>query len=67
MIAAQLAQLEETETTGVLHWRLSELLRAGYPFDEALVLATRSHVDLHIAADLVGRGCPPDTATRILL
>jgi len=67
MTAAQLARLEENETTGLLRWRFTELLRAGYSSDDALVLATHSHVDLHTAADLVRRGCPPDTATRILL
>ena len=67
MIAPQLARLEETETTGVLRWRFTELLGAGYPPDDALVLATHSHVDLHAAEDLVRRGCPPDTAKRILL
>lgn len=67
MIARQLARLEETETTGLLRWRFMELLRAGYPSDDAFVLATHSDVDLHAAADLVRRGCPPDTAKRILL
>lgn len=67
MIARQLARLEEQETTGVLRWRFTELLRAGYPSDDALVLATHSNVDLHAAADLIRRGCPPDTAKRILL
>jgi hypothetical protein len=67
MIARQLARLEETETTGVLRWRFTELVRAGYPSEDALELATHSHVDLHTAADLVRRGCPPDTAKRILL
>lgn len=67
MIAPQLARLEETETTGLLRWRFMELLRAGYPSEDALVLATNSDVDLHAAADLVRRGCPPDTAKRIML
>jgi hypothetical protein len=67
MIAPQLARLEEAETTGVLRWRFMDLLRAGYLSDDALVLATHADVDLHTAVDLVRRGCPPDTAKRILL
>lgn len=38
-------------------WRASELLRAGYPADVAL----------HQAVELIGNGCPPDVAARILL
>jgi hypothetical protein len=57
----------ETEDERVLRWRQSELLRAGYEERLALKLALRRHVDLHVATDLVRRGCPPDTAARILL
>jgi len=67
MMASQLVRIEEIETTGLLRWRFTELLRAGYPSDDALVLATHSDVDLHTAVDLVRHGCPPDTAKRILL
>ena len=51
----------------VLAWRIAELVRAGYDFDTADLLAKRTYVDLHAATDLVGRGCPPQTAARILL
>jgi hypothetical protein len=67
MTASQLALLEETDTVGVLRWRFTELVRAGFAADDALVLATHSHVDIHTAEDLVRRGCPPGTATRILI
>ena len=51
----------------VLRWRLHELLRAGYARDDAIVLTSHREVDLHLATDLVRKGCPPATALRILL
>jgi hypothetical protein len=50
----------------VLEWRAETLLRAGFAPDAALDLAFSKHVDLHEAVRLVQRGCPPDTALRIL-
>jgi hypothetical protein len=57
----------ETEEERVLRWRHEELRRAGYPDRLALKLALRRNVDLHRAVDLLRRGCPPETAARILL
>jgi hypothetical protein len=51
----------------VVRWRLIVLLRAGYRWDEAVELATETTVDLHFAAELLGRGCPSEIARRILL
>jgi hypothetical protein len=48
-------------------WRLEELIRAGYPPHNALVLSGDPDVDLHLAVQLLARGCPPETALRILL
>jgi hypothetical protein len=50
----------------VVRWRLIVLLRAGYGWDEAVELA-ETNVDLHLAAKLLGDGCPSDVARRILL
>jgi hypothetical protein len=47
--------------------RLAELRRAGCEDDDCYVLAGRLDVDLGRAVDLVGRGCEPDLALRILL
>jgi hypothetical protein len=47
-------------------WRLSVLLDAGYPPELAELLAD-SKVDLHLAAELLERGCPAPLAARILL
>jgi hypothetical protein len=56
----------ETETERVERWRTSELMRVGFPGDDAVALAARFDVDLHEAIELVGRGCPPALAIRIL-
>ena len=50
----------------VLGWRIEQLLAAGFDSDAAFVLALDRNVDLHEAIELVGRGCPPATALRIL-
>jgi len=67
MPSSKLARLEDSDTEGILRWRFTQLLSAGYDSDDALELATHTEVDLHQAADLRRRGCPPDTAKRILL
>jgi hypothetical protein len=61
------AELEDTETERIIRWRLHELQRAGYDWQTALLIAVRTDVDLHFAAELVGMGCPTKTAARILL
>jgi len=42
-------------------------MASGYDPRTAKVLADRSDVDLHVAVDLIARGCPPAIAARILL
>jgi hypothetical protein len=56
----------ETELDRVERWRTAELMRVGYPGDDAVALAARFDVDLHDAIALVERGCPPELAVRIL-
>ena len=56
-----------TTEDSVVRWRMLVLLRAGYVWDDALELAVETDVDLHVAVDLVRRGCPHDVALRILL
>ena len=55
------------EDARVLDWRIEELLRAGFPELLALELAATIEVDLHSAIELRQRGCPAETAARILL
>jgi hypothetical protein len=56
-----------TEHDHVVEWRVDELERAGYTRSDAERLAADMSVDLHEAVRLLERGCPPETAVRILL
>ena len=46
--------------------RHQQLQQAGWPETDALLLAERPEVDLHVACDLLERGCDVATAWRIL-
>ena len=59
-------EIIETELDHVERWRTAELMRVGFPGDDAVALAARTDVDLHEAIELVQRGCPPELAVRIL-
>jgi hypothetical protein len=67
MTAAELELDLDAETERVVLWREEELERVGYERTLARDLAERMYVDLHLAMDLLRRGCPADTAVRILL
>jgi hypothetical protein len=67
MSAAELDVYQETETERIQRWRVQELERAGYDESDAAELAGCCDVDLHLAIDLLERGCPSGTAVRILL
>ena len=67
MSAAELDLYVETETERIERWRAEELERAGYGPSDAAELAARVDVDLHLAVELLERGCPAGTAVRILL
>ena len=67
MTAAQFEDLHTDEAAEVLAWRFDALCRSGFDLDAAAVLAANVEVDLHEAVELVGRGCPPELAARILL
>ena len=68
MPAAHQEQLPETtELERIERWRADELIRVGYDATQAMALAVRHDVDLHLAAELLERGCPPDLALQILL
>jgi hypothetical protein len=55
------------EELAVVEWRFATLTRSGYDVDGAAEIASRFEIDLHRAAELVTRGCPPELALRILL
>lgn len=67
MPAADVQIQEVTERERIERWRAEELERAGYGVDDAIELAVRPDVDLHLAVELLANGCPPETALRILL
>jgi hypothetical protein len=56
----------ENEPAKVESWRLHTLLVAGYPVSLAERIAG-SEVDLHVAVELLRRGCDPIIAAEILL
>lgn len=55
------------ELAKVQGWRLHVLVEAGYPIELAEAMAADGEVDLHDAVELLGSGCSPDIAARILL
>jgi hypothetical protein len=67
MTAAQFEDLRIDEAAEVLAWRFDALCRSGFDLDAAAVRAANVEVDLHQAIELVGRGCPPALAARILI
>jgi hypothetical protein len=67
MASTDLQTLVETESDRIERWRAEELERAGYEPRSAAKIAVRQDIDLHLAVDLLGRGCPPELALKILL
>jgi hypothetical protein len=57
----------ELDDLQVVQFRRDVLVRAGYDWEDAKMLARRTHLDLHEAVSLVRRGCPSFAARRILL
>ena len=67
MASTDLQILVETESERIEQWRAEELERGGYEPRAAAKIAVRADIDLHLAVDLLERGCPPDLALKILL
>lgn len=67
MTTAEIHVVDETELDRVEHWRAEELVRAGYDPSDAIALAARHDIDLHLAVELVESGCPYETAINILI
>jgi hypothetical protein len=67
MASIEIQTLEETESERIERWRAEELERAGYEPRSAAKIAVRHDIDLHLAVDLLGRGCPAELALKILL
>jgi hypothetical protein len=67
MSAANLTTTFDSELELVEHWRHEALTRAGYDAEAATVLAASHDVDLHLAVELLRRGCTVELALQILL
>jgi hypothetical protein len=50
----------------VVAWRRDRLAAAGFSAGLARALADDRRIDLHALIELTERGCPPETAARIL-
>jgi hypothetical protein len=62
----EIAEPGTDERSKVESWRLHVLIEAGYPLPLAERLAA-SEADLHVAVEILGRGCAHETAAEILL
>jgi hypothetical protein len=67
MSTTDLVRGHELALERVEQWRLESLEKAGYDAESAVVLALSRDVDLHLAVQLLERGCPLDLALQILL
>ena len=67
MSAANLETRVDSEIDLVEQWRHEALWRAGYDAEAAVVLAASHDVDLHLAVELLERGCSQELALQILL
>jgi hypothetical protein len=52
---------------GIEDWRFEQLVGVGWPEQQALVLAASHDIDLHVACDLLAKGCDVALAWEILL
>ncbi len=56
-----------SEQEHVERWRAEELERAGFGPLDAVAIAARMDIDLHVAIELILKGCSPELAKQILL
>ena len=63
-----MAELEQRQVTDedVLQWRFETLRAAGYRRTAARLLSQRADIDLHLAVELLERGCADHIAFAIL-
>ncbi len=56
----------ETERQRVNTWRIERLIDSGYDHESALLIGIDTSIDLHLAIDLLKRGCTVENALQIL-
>ncbi len=59
-------QRRDLPAAEVVAWRRERLIEAGVAPGLARALACERRIDLHALIELTERGCPPETAARIL-
>jgi hypothetical protein len=64
--SAEQEQRVLTEEDRIRRWRRAQFLALGFSLREAQAL-TKAPVDLGQVRTLIGAGCPPETARRIVL
>jgi hypothetical protein len=64
-LAGELDQSDELRRTR--RWRLDQFVGLGFDDARAELMADDSQVELGLARRLIALGCPPETASRILL
>ena len=67
MASTEFERTNEREIERIIRWRLEQLKQAGYEHQQALAIAAKTEIDLHLATNLLRRGCPPTLAGHILL
>jgi hypothetical protein len=55
-----------SEESQILRWRRAQFVALGFTLREAQAL-TKAPVDLGLMRTLIGAGCPPETARRIVV
>jgi hypothetical protein len=60
------ADVEAAERLQVRRWRFEQFFRLGFTESDSATLA-ETHVDLSLVRRMMAAGCPPETASRILL
>jgi hypothetical protein len=57
---------DEPDRSRVVQWRIERLLDAGYNREAAVLIGHDTSIDLHVAVELLRRGCPAAAALQIL-
>jgi hypothetical protein len=60
------ADAEAVERLQVRRWRFEQFIELGFTESASATLA-EAHVDLSLVRRMVAAGCPPETASRIVL
>jgi hypothetical protein len=60
------ADIQAVERLQVRRWRFEQFIELGFSESTSATLA-EAHVDLSLVRRMVAAGCPPETASRIVL